>query len=551
MPNKPAPRGKSRPTKAAAFPSWLSDAVFYQIYPQSFADSNGDGIGDLPGLIGKLDYLQSLGINAIWLNPLFDSPFKDAGYDVRDFCRIAPRYGTFADAKRLFREAHRRGIRVVLDLVAGHTSIEHPWFQASAKPERNRYSDYYIWSSNIWDKPKEGTWIGGEAQRDGNFLINFFARQPALNYGYAKPDPKQPWQQPMSAPGPRAVREEMKRIMRHWLDAGCDGFRVDMASSLVRGDADGAGLLSLWSDFRQWLAGVNPEAVLVSEWGNPRKSITAGFHIDFMLHFGEPAYNALFGTWNKVIGGRREPRVFFERDGGGDIRAFLDNFLEHFQSTRGRGFIALPTGNHDYPRLTRGRTPDELRAAHTLLLTLPTVPFIYYGDEIGMRYLEDLPSKEGSYCNRTGSRTPMQWSGGRTAGFSTASPGKLYLPVDPDAERPQVAAEEADPGSHFHFVRSLLALRRENPALGVRGDFRPIFAEQGRYPFVYERSLEGARWWVAINPCNRHARLDLPAPIGVTALGAGLAHRAMIALRSGQLHLRMKGRSCCVVPLQA
>lgn len=188
-------------------PSWLETAVFYQIYPQSFYDSNGDGIGDLPGILAKMDYIQSLGVTALWLNPCFVSPFQDAGYDVADYYNVAPRYGTNEDLKRLFEEARQRGIRILLDLVPGHTSIEHPWFKAWARHERNPYTDWYIWTDSVWATrapPMQA--VRAYAERDGSYITNFFYSQPALNYGFARPDPAHPWQQPVDAPGPQAVR---------------------------------------------------------------------------------------------------------------------------------------------------------------------------------------------------------------------------------------------------------------------------------------------------------------------------------------------------------
>lgn len=165
---------------------WLKDAVFYEIYPQSFYDTNGDGIGDLKGIIEKLDYIKELGCNALWINPCFDSPFKDAGYDVRDYKLIAPRYGTNADAKALFEAAHAKGIHVLLDLVPGHTSEEHAWFKESSKPEKNEYSDRYIWTDSCFSAGDGMPFIGGETDRNGTYILNFFKCQPALNYGYGK-----------------------------------------------------------------------------------------------------------------------------------------------------------------------------------------------------------------------------------------------------------------------------------------------------------------------------------------------------------------------------
>jgi glycosidase len=511
------------------YPKWLETAVMYQVYPQSFKDSNGDGIGDLPGIIAKLDYIRSTGANVVWLNPIFVSPFGDAGYDVSDYKKVAPRYGTNADARRLFREAHKRGLRVVLDLVAGHTSIHHPWFKASCDPKPNPYSDYYIWTDRNWRRPPDGEWIRGFADREGIYRTNFFWFQPALNYGYAKPNPAHPWELPPDAPACRAVREELRSIMKFWLDAGCDGFRVDMASSLIKGDTTGRALRALWQDYRGWMEREYPEAVLVAEWGNPARAIWSGFHVDFLMHAGEPAYQRLLGGDCLLEGVKRTPPVFFQRAGGVSIEPFLENYLKHYRATRGKGFISLPTANHDFPRPSRGRAPCELRAIMAMLLTMPGVPIIYYGDEIGMRWLDDLISTEGAYHSRVGTRTPMQWNAKKNAGFSTASPGKLYLPVDGSRDAPNVAACEKDPASILHLVRTLIAMRREHGALGNCGAFRALVARKNA-PFVYERSRAGQRFIIAINPQDRARACRLPVdgqlvPVlaeGMTVQGARL-----------------------------
>ena len=276
-------------------PDWLEKAVFYEIYPQSFFDSNGDGIGDLPGILEKLEYLQYLGINAVWLNPCFASPFQDGGYDISDFYQVAPRYGSNDDLQRLFIEARRLGIRILLDLVPGHTSTENAWFKQSCKAERNEYSDWYIWTNSVWTWNAPGVQtVIGYSERDGNYITNFFHFQPALNYGFANPDPNQPWQQPVDAPGPQAVRRELKNIMKFWLDQGASGFRVDMAGSLVKNDPDNQATARLWQEIRAWLDQEYPEAALVSEWSNPTVAIPAGFHMDFLLPFASQAYSALF-----------------------------------------------------------------------------------------------------------------------------------------------------------------------------------------------------------------------------------------------------------------
>ena len=495
-------------------PSWLETAIFYEIYPQTFYDSNGDGIGDLPGILQKLDHLVSLGVNALWLNPCFESPFGDAGYDVADYYKVAPRYGTNDDLRRLFEAAHQHGIHILLDLVAGHTSIECTWFKESCKHEPNPYSDWFIWTDSVWTPPLPGLQnVRGYAERNGAYVVNFFYMQPALNYGFATPDPQYPWQQPVDAPGPRAVRQEMKNIMKFWLDMGADGFRVDMAASLVKNDPDKIATSAFWQDVRAWLDRNYPQAALVSEWSNPKLAIPAGFHMDFTLHFGMSGYTGLFRKpfRDALQGGDRYGWSYFDASGHGNIRQFLDEYLIHYEKTQGLGFISIPSGNHDIaPRLANGRSIQELKVVFLFLLTMPGVPFIYYGDEIGMRFVEGLPSKEGGYY-RTGSRTPMQWDSTSNAGFSTAPADWLYLPVDDHPNRPEVATQEADPDSLLNTVRKLVELRKTHPALCASGAFEPVFAEAGHSLFVYRRTQPSEDLLVALNPANQPVEVRLPA----------------------------------------
>ena len=279
---------------------WLNHAVFYEIYPQSFCDSNGDGIGDIQGIISKLDYIEELGCNAIWMNPCFDSPFVDAGYDVRDYYKVAPRYGTNEDLKQLFIEAHQRNMHVILDLVPGHTSIESDWFKQSCKAEKNAYTDRYIWSDTVWNAPvgvgSITGWYRGGYDRDGAAALNFFTAQPALNYGFYEKDEGQDWQQDMNDAGPLATRDEIKNIMRFWCGLGCDGFRVDMAGSLVKNDPDKAGTIALWKDVSGFLKKEFPEAVMVSEWGEPDKALEAGFDMEIVEKHHNLKLDAPSGT---------------------------------------------------------------------------------------------------------------------------------------------------------------------------------------------------------------------------------------------------------------
>jgi glycosidase len=205
-------------------------------------------------------------VNGIWLSPCFTSPFKDGGYDITDFRQVDPRYGSLADLQELFDTAHRKGIKVILDLVAGHTSTEHPWFKASCKAQKNQYSNYYIWNEDWLDDADSMPMINGYAERNGNFATNFFASQPALNYGFAQPSPEHPWQLPIDHPDVLKVGQELRDIMRFFLKMGCDGFRVDMAPSLIKKDPGRVANIKFWQKMRQWFDEEYPDRALEIKW---------------------------------------------------------------------------------------------------------------------------------------------------------------------------------------------------------------------------------------------------------------------------------------------
>ena len=507
-------------------PQWLDKAVFYEIYPQTFFDSNNDGIGDINGIVQKLDYIKDLGCNAIWMNPCFDSPFKDAGYDVRDYRKVAPRYGTNDDLFNLFAEAHRRGMKIILDLVPGHTSEEHQWFQESKGITPNEeLKNRHIWTDSWYFWGIEGLkFIAGEAERDGCYIINFFKSQPALNYGFL--NRRESWQLPPDHPDCIATREAMKDIMRFWLKGGnghgCDGFRVDMADSLVKFDDDQKSATSaIWKNVRAMFDSEFPEAALVSEWSNPPQALKAGFHVDFLLDHGNSGYRSLVRNYEN--GG--ENNSYFKKDGNGGISCFLDQYLPWYNATKNDGYISLITGNHDTPRISHGLDTRELMLAYGMIFTMPGVPFMYYGDEIGMKYLYFLSTKEGGY-GRTGSRTPFQWcakekikmSNEKTQtahmtiprspipdplsanmGFSAAKPELLYLPVDADPMAPNVEDQEKDAGSLLNTVKAILRLRHSEDDLGSKPNLEIIHApaagSQDR-SFIYRR----ASCVIGINP---------------------------------------------------
>ncbi len=522
-------------------PSWLRQSIFYEIYPQSFNDTNSDGIGDLQGIIEKLDYVKYLGCNAIWMNPCFVSPFCDAGYDVADYYKVAPRYGTNEDAKILFEEAHARGIRVCFDLVAGHTSTENEWFVESAKPTPNKYSNWYIWTDSIWTQPLGRAFVAGYGERDACYVTNFFHMQPALNYGFANPDPDQPWQLSTDHPDVVAVREEMKNVMRFWLDMGLDGFRVDMASSLVKGDTDLKKTGEFWKDVRNMYDAEYPDAALIAEWSSPSDSIPAGFHVDFLLHC-TPEYYALFRRELKHLPIPETPNMhsYFKREGKGDIVQFLDVYNKMYQDTKELGYVSIISGNHDLSRIAMDRDAEELKVAFAFILTMPGVPFIYMGDEIGTDYMQGLVSKEGGY-GRTGSRTPMQWKKGPNAGFSTAPKEKLYLPVNEDG--PDVESQIGDENSLLETIRKFNNLRHTHPALGADGDFAVVYAEKDAYPFVYSRTLGDEVVLVAVNPSDRYVDVDIEAIAGRTDSESLMSSGACLTKQTNTINLKMDGVS--------
>ncbi len=557
-------------------PEWLRDGVIYQVYPSSYKDSDGNGIGDIRGVISELDYIESLGVRAIWFNHLFVSGWIDGGYDVIDFYRVDPRFGTNNDMVELIEKAHAKGIKVMLDLVAGHTSDKHPWFIQSSQDTNLQYSDYYIWSDRLPDAKAErdletmlkdpnymqntiGKWMKSEYPRNKFYMKNFYACQPSLNYGYANPDPSRPWEQGVDAPGPKAVRQELKDIIAFWYGKGVDGFRVDMANSLVKNDKDKKEIMNLWREIREWSDKNYPDHVLMAEWGSPKYCLAAGYNIDmdlngtkahnrrmyfdrkhqadggsyFSLNGGQPSVKDLYGNaWP-------EDKIDSRTTAAEMLKEYYDYFTDCLESTETMGYFATITGNHDHLRINMGarNTPDQLKVMLTWVLTMP-MPILYYGDEIGMRSLVDLPNVEGANHNgkeRSGARTPMQWTSGETAGFSTCSPDKLYLPVctewSPATSYPQyldwkknfeagkvkpiakgeitVESQDKDPESILNWTRELIALRKSSEALWADSKFITVFNESQPYPMVYLRSNGKETFLIALNPTGTRKSLTL------------------------------------------
>ncbi|GIU85405.1 MAG: oligo-1,6-glucosidase [Acidimicrobiales bacterium] len=475
-----AARGQTEET-----PWWRSTTV-YQIYPRSFQDSNGDGIGDIPGIISRLDHLTYLGVGTIWLSPFFRSPQRDFGYDVSDYFSVAPEYGTLEDVDRLIAEAHARGLRVIFDLVLNHTSDEHPWFVESRSSRENPKADWYIWAEgrgpggakppNNWRSALEVTsaWQWDE-KRGQWYLASFLPCQPDLN-----------WHNP-------AVREAMWEVVHFWLDRGVDGFRLDMFHAIMK-DArlrdnplrprwSGSELLRLWDPVHT----LNTEENF--ELAKQLRSVCRGH---------EPPERMLVG---EVFGRPAQLRRYLG-DGDGLQLVFLFDFLafrwsadffrrciERYERHFPHPFApALALENHDRSRsLDRvGGSLDKARSLAVLQLTLRAVPFIYQGQEIGMtntyiplrdakdpiarqhfRWVPEFVSRRlPERINRDEVRTPMQWTPRENAGFCPPEVNP-WLPLNPNHVERNVESQRGVAGSHLELYRALLQLRRERSALSV------------------------------------------------------------------------------------
>lgn len=542
-------------------PSWLNNAVFYQIYPQTFYDTDGDGIGDLSGIIEKLDYVKSLGVDGIWINPFFESPFYDAGYDVSDYYKVASRYGTNDDAKRMFDEAEKRGLKILFDYVISYSSIEHPWFKESAKQEKNKYSNWYIWTDNTWVNPPDvykDSFIKGYSRRNGQFMRNFYWNQPALNFGFAKPE--KTWMLPIDHPDILELQKELKKVLRFWMDMGADGFRADMAGALVKNanmtgndqffNTRDEGTKKFWNEIRTIMDKEYPGSFMVAEWSHPESALLGGgFHADFFHWF--QGYNDLLQkeSW-RILNGYSEGHSFFDKEGKGNITNFLTTYLDQYNKTKGKGYILLPLGNHDLSRLNIERTDKELEMIFAFSMAMPGIPFIYYGNEIGMRQLYGNPFVEGAYKPRAGARTPMQWNNEKNLGFSTAAPEKLYLPVDSAEDAPNVEAEEKDTNSLLNFVRELIKLKKSEPALAAYAEFVPVYAKENTYPFIFARAADDDIILAVFNPAPRKETADFSLNIEAKEFNLLSGDESKININGNKYNLEIGGQSYSIYKIQ-
>ena len=492
---------------------WWKDGVIYQIYPRSFADSNGDGIGDLPGIIGKLDYLADLGIDAIWLSPINPSPDADFGYDVADYKDIDPRYGTMDDFLQLIRAAHQRGIRIIMDLVLNHTSEEHPWFIESRSSLENPKRDWYIWRSGAEGGQKPpNRWqsvFGGKAwefdERTGQYYYHMFTRQqPDLN-----------WRNP-------EVYTEMMSIFRYWADRGVDGFRLDVFNNYFKDahfrdnpkkigirpfdwqvhlyDTNQPEMMTAVADIRSILDSY-AERYVVGETFLADTKMTASYCGSGKFHAAFDFYSLLKTTWNPG----RYLNAMQRQDDALPVDAWPIHVLN----------------NHDNPRIaTRiraGKDDEKLKVAAAMLLTVRGTPFMYYGEELGMRDIQvsrsEIQDPVGKHywplpVGRDGCRSPMQWSAEPYGGFSKTTP---WLKIHQNYLSRNVQAQQADPDSLLNFYKYLLHLRRSYAALRG-GLFIPLHHEPQRV-LSFIRQDNDHRILVALNLARGRSKLALGGDI--------------------------------------
>lgn len=519
-------------------PVWWKEAVFYQIYPRSFQDSDRDGVGDLRGIVSRLDYVRDLGVDAIWLNPVFASPNADNGYDISDYRAILPEFGTMEDFDRLVREAHARSLRVVLDLVVNHTSDEHPWFLSARSSRLSPCYDFYLWWASERGTPPlrrshfdpAGTAWRYNPSTDSYYLHYFSARQPDLN-----------WNNPR-------VRSEIYDMMRFWLDKGIDGFRMDSISYIAKDpsfpEIDRAACPDLFSCYargprlHEYLHEMNREVLAPYRCFSVGEgsAVTSGE----VARFVEPGRQELDMLYHF---GAAEVRNGTTPDGEGTDIPYsliaLKRMFTRWDAAVGEGWPAIYLGNHDQPRMVSRFGSDEpglrelsAKMLATFLLTMRGTPFWYMGDELGMANIrfrriddyDDIDTRNGyirlqheggdtelflreqAEVGRDNARTPFQWNPTTYAGFSKVRP---WLRVNPDYLRVNAAAQEHDAHSVLAYFRTAITFRRQHRNL-IYGSYRLLDADNKRV-YAYLREGGGERYLVALNFSRRNA-LTLPGP---------------------------------------
>lgn len=491
---------------------WWKRGVVYQVYPRSFGDSDGDGIGDLGGIERRVDHIASLGVDAVWLSPIFPSPMADFGYDVADYCGVEPMFGDLAAFDRLLAACHARGLRVLLDFVPNHSSDQHPWFVASRSGRDDPKRDWYIWRDPAPNGGAPNNWIsdfGGSAWEydaaSGQYYLHAFLKeQPDLN-----------WRNP-------DLRAAMFDVMRFWFDRGVDGFRIDVLWHIVKaqGFPDNPANPA-------WHPGMRDRDRLIQQHSTDQPEAHA---ISAEMRALADDYGARTGRERVLIGeiflpnerharwyGTPErPQVhlpfnFQLIENDWDARSLARVIADYEASLPPHGWPNWVIGSHDAPRIAARVGEAQARVAAMLLLTLRGTPTLYQGDEIGIGQVDIPPNRvrdpqelrqPGIGIGRDRSRTPMPWDGSAQAGFTTGEP---WLPLNPDWRTRNVAAQEGEAGSMLHLYRALLRLRRAEAALAV-GDFRLLDAPAG--VLAYERFEAGRTLRIFLNLTATPVPLD-------------------------------------------
>ncbi|EGQ9277044.1 alpha-glucosidase [Vibrio vulnificus] len=502
---------------------WWHDAVVYQIYPRSFCDSNNDGIGDLNGIIGKLDYLKTLGVNVLWLSPVYKSPMDDNGYDISDYQDIAAEFGTMADMQNLLAQAKARDIRVVMDLVVNHTSDEHPWFVEARKSKDNPYRDYYIWRDAKPDgsvPDDQGSIFGGSAwqwdEATQQYYFHLFSkRQPDLN-----------WENPK-------VQQEVHKMMNWWIDQGIGGFRLDVID-LIGKEIDkgitgnGPRLHPLLQEMNRATFGDKDLLTVGETWGATPE--IAKLYSDPERHELSMVFQFEHITLTWQHGDKWNPIPL-------DLKQFKHVLTKWQTELSNQGWNSLFWNNHDLPRVVSKYGDDKryrvesAKMLATALHFLKGTPYIYQGEEIGMTNVafESLDQyKDIETLNfykvktesgvshqhmmdaihensRDNARTPMQWSASPNGGFSQAEP---WIEVNPNYPEINVEQALADSDSIFYHYQKLIELRKQHPAI-VYGDFTPLFAEHDSV-FAYVRSHQDEQLLVINNFSDQDVSLEFP-----------------------------------------
>ncbi|GAB4486261.1 MAG: hypothetical protein Fur0016_05590 [Anaerolineales bacterium] len=509
---------------------WYKDAIFYELNVRTFQDSNGDGIGDLPGLLMRLDYLQNLGVDCIWLLPIYPSPLRDDGYDIADFRNIHPDYGTLEDFKRLVNAVHARGMRLITDLVLNHTSDQHPWFQAARADKNSPYRDYYAWSDTgqeyaqtriifLDTEPSNWTW---DEQAGQYYWHRFYAHQPDLNYDNP------------------AVRQEMLAVVKFWLDLGVDGFRVDAVPYLFEREGTNCENLpethAYLKELRAFVDTNYPGRMLLCEANQWPEDLRPYFGEgdEFHMGFHFPLMPRIFMALKK---GRVEDLVSILKRTPAippscQWATFLRNHDElslEMVTPQERAWMWEQYAPHPRMRINLGirrrlaplldGDQCKIELAHSLLLTLPGSPVLYYGDEIGMGENLHLP-------DRNGVRTPMQWDDSPTAGFSPVTPYAPFPEGDYAPARVNAATQQNDPRSLFQRLRHMLAIRKRNHVFG-RGGLNWLEDVQNPSVAAYTRTLADETVLVL------HNLSDSPQSLAIAPNLRGAARD----LLTGQVHL--------------